>query len=100
MPIEHWDFSKNEYMWTNYLYQMWGLNLAWMTVLGGLIYSWYPGMILNNWWWKLQCPQAAWTTDTITATTGLANGTATALTTPVGVNGWTQFSCLNAAPIK
>lgn len=61
VPIDHWDFSKNDFMWANYLHVMWGLNLTFMTVLGGLIYSWYPGMILNNWWWLLQCPQSAWT---------------------------------------
>lgn len=51
IQIEHWDFSKREFMWANYLHVAWGLTLTFMTVLGGLIYSWYPGMIVNNWWW-------------------------------------------------
>jgi hypothetical protein len=47
VPIEHWDFSASEMSWAFYLYFLWGLNLTWMTVLGGLIWSWYPGKILR-----------------------------------------------------
>lgn len=100
VPIEHWHFSKHESRWAHYLFQMWGLNMMWMTVLGGLIYSWYPGMIRRNWWWKLQCPQSAWTTAAINAYTGINKDVGDSIIQPVGVNDWTQWKCLNAAPIR
>jgi len=100
VPIEHWDFSASEKTWSIWLYYLWGLNLTWMTILGGLIWSWYPGMIVNNWWWRTQCPPSAYTSDTITATTGVKKEEGTSVLTPVDVNGWTQYNCLRAAPVK
>ena len=34
----------------------------WMVVLGYLTYTWYPGLIQTDTWWKAVCPTTAWTT--------------------------------------
>ena len=32
-----------------------------MTVMGALLYSWYPMKIRSNSWWVNQCPVNTWT---------------------------------------
>jgi hypothetical protein len=46
-----------------------------------------------------QCPQEAWTSTLITDNSSIVNTTGTKDLTEVIVQGWTQKSCLNAAPI-
>jgi len=33
-------------------YYTWGAMHAWMIILGGYVYSWYPSVIYNDAWWK------------------------------------------------
>jgi len=49
---------------TNFFY---GIVHAWMGVLGYLIWTYYPGLMSSNTWWKVQCPETAWDTTSITA---------------------------------
>ena len=82
-------------------YYIWGIMAIWQTILGGLIYNWYPMMITNNYWWSVQCPKSAWVSSTITASTfATTQGSGSWTLTEVAVNGWTQYNCLRAAPIK
>ena len=52
------------------LYFAFGLLHIWTAVLGLLIYNWYPGLISNNSWWKLQCPTTAWNLVSISTDAG------------------------------
>ena len=79
------------------LYFGWGLIHIWMTVLGFLVYTWYPKLLTSNAWWANQCPTTLWTTANITTTTSLTTGTATV--TQVN-NTWTNSTCLKAAPVS
>lgn len=49
---------------TNFFY---GIVHAWIGVLGYLIWTYYPGLMSSNTWWKVQCPETAWTNTSITA---------------------------------
>lgn len=91
VPLHHWHFDDSERTWSTTLNVLWGLNMTWQFILGALIWTWYPGMIVNNAWWKLQCPPADWTSAIITATTGVKENEGTAVLTPVGVNKWDKY---------
>jgi hypothetical protein len=54
------------------LYYLWGTWYNYMTIVGALVYSWYPGLVKNNTTWKLYCPETAITQATIIASLPLA----------------------------
>lgn len=71
---------KNPYV----LYFAWGLIHIWFSAFGYLLYTYYPGMMSSNTWWKMQCPETAWNATTIVAavtakTVGNSPNTPTAL---------------------
>lgn len=79
-----------------------------MFTLGILLQQWYPGLIKNDNWWRLQCPPVAWTfplqqqftsvTDIIASTDYTA--AAVGVSTKVAVNTtWDQEKCWAAAPV-
>lgn len=45
------------------IYFAYGVIHVWMTILGYIIFSYYPGLMSSNAWWKLQCPSSLYTID-------------------------------------
>ena len=47
------------------LYFGYGLIHVWLSVLGFIIFGYYPGLMSSNSWWKIQCPETAWNTVSV-----------------------------------
>ena len=80
-------------------YYAWGVIHLGSIVTGFLLSSWYSGLVTNNAWLKIQCPDVAYT-DATGAVAPLALYKGSATLTAVAPNGWTKEKCLAAAPIK
>lgn len=84
--------------WYMYEYYFWGLIHVAMIIIGPFITSWYRGLVINDAWFKIQCPLIQYNASTANvAPVQRFDGSAT--TTSVGDNGWSQASCLDAAPV-
>jgi hypothetical protein len=65
----------------------------WMTVLGVLLYRWYPYAIKNGATWQLYCPGPLALKQPITYSASFPQ------MIPLDVTGWSQSLCLKANPI-
>ena len=106
--------EEEEPMRPSILYFGYGLIHVWLSVLGFIIFGYYPGLMSSNSWWKVQCPSTAWTTvtvaDAVKATTAdCTTPTASCPTIVLQTNaasgtsyieGWTLSDCRKAAPVS
>lgn len=96
------------------LYYGYGLIHVWLSVLGFIIFGYYPGLMSSNSWWKVQCPETAWTTVTVAKaitdkTADCSPATASCPTIVLQTNaaagtsyvkGWALSDCRKAAPVS
>jgi hypothetical protein len=96
------------------LYFAYGVIHVWLAVLGFLIYGYYPGLLSDNSWWKIQCPSTSWNTVSVAAAVvaGTADCTIPTAACPTiylatnnaagtaFIEGWNLSDCRKAAPVS